>query len=151
MTRNTALAAILACAIGASAALSIALFPAFASPAEEAAQDYAGWRAAEHGAGGSAVSSYRGESSANLATCPYYPSPVFCHSHALPTSAGRAPAGQFATQMTTPAEARVSLAAARATALATRSGEIVFEELEQERGGSGLRYSFDIRSGPVAA
>ena len=31
----------------------------------------------------------------------------------------------------------------------SRSGEIVSEELEQECGGSGLRYSFDIRSGPL--
>ena len=35
---------------------------------------------------------------------------------------------------------------ARAIALAARPGDIVAEELEREHGGSGLRYSFDIRS-----
>ena len=42
-------------------------------------------------------------------------------------------------------EARVSLAQARAIALKAFSGQIVKEELEKEAGGSGLRYSFDIR------
>lgn len=43
--------------------------------------------------------------------------------------------------------AEVSLAAARATATKARPGRITDEELEKERGGSGLRYSFDITSG----
>lgn len=43
--------------------------------------------------------------------------------------------------------ASVKLPAARATALKTRPGKITDEELEKERGGSGLRYSFDILSG----
>jgi uncharacterized membrane protein YkoI len=42
--------------------------------------------------------------------------------------------------------AKVSLSAARATALAARPGVITDQELEKEKGGSGLRYSFDIRS-----
>lgn len=43
--------------------------------------------------------------------------------------------------------AKVSLAAARHTALAARAGTIKDQELERENGGSGLRYSFDILSG----
>jgi uncharacterized membrane protein YkoI len=93
--------------------------PAFASPAEEAAQDYAGWRAAQKAAAeqqaqtrnGTAASSYKGEA---LAT-----------------------------------RAKISLPEARAIALSVHSGEVVDEELERERGGSGLRYSFDIKNGPV--
>lgn len=42
--------------------------------------------------------------------------------------------------------AKVSLAAARVTALKARPGTITDQELEKESGGSGLRYSFDIRS-----
>src|SRR3954447_9947096 len=41
---------------------------------------------------------------------------------------------------------KVSLAQARATALAARPGQITDQELEKERGGTGLRYSFDITS-----
>ncbi|MDE2148660.1 MAG: PepSY domain-containing protein [Gammaproteobacteria bacterium] len=43
--------------------------------------------------------------------------------------------------------AKISLASARATALKTYPGKIVSEELEREHGGSGLRYSFDVRNG----
>jgi uncharacterized membrane protein YkoI len=43
--------------------------------------------------------------------------------------------------------AQVSLAQARATALKARPGVITDQELEKEGGGSGLRYSFDIKSG----
>lgn len=42
--------------------------------------------------------------------------------------------------------AKVSLAAARRAALAARPGTVIDEELEREKGGSGLRYSFDITS-----
>lgn len=42
--------------------------------------------------------------------------------------------------------AKVSLAQARATAIASRPGRITDQELEREGGGTGLRYSFDIRS-----
>ena len=34
-------------------------------------------------------------------------------------------------------------------ALKAHPGKITDEELEQEKGGSGLRYSFDIRKGKV--
>jgi uncharacterized membrane protein YkoI len=42
--------------------------------------------------------------------------------------------------------AQVTLADARATGLKARPGTIVDQELEKEAGGSGLRYSFDIKS-----
>ncbi|WP_150289952.1 PepSY domain-containing protein [Sphingobium estronivorans] len=44
-------------------------------------------------------------------------------------------------------QAKVGLAAARAAALKAHPGKITDEELEKEKGGSGLRYSFDISSG----
>ena len=43
-------------------------------------------------------------------------------------------------------QAKVTLAQARAKALAARPGKITDQELEKERGGTGLRYSFDIKS-----
>jgi uncharacterized membrane protein YkoI len=43
--------------------------------------------------------------------------------------------------------AKISLSQARAEALKARPGKITSEELEREKGGSGLRYSFDIKSG----
>ena len=43
--------------------------------------------------------------------------------------------------------AKVSIEQARGIALQTRAGTITDEELEREKGGSGLRYSFDIKSG----
>ncbi len=45
--------------------------------------------------------------------------------------------------------AKISLKQARAIALKASPGRITAEELEQEKGGSGLRYSFDIRRGKV--
>lgn len=42
--------------------------------------------------------------------------------------------------------AGMTLPAARATALAARPGIITDQELEKEAGGTGLRYSFDIKS-----
>jgi uncharacterized membrane protein YkoI len=42
--------------------------------------------------------------------------------------------------------AKISLTQARATALAARPGQITDQELEKESGGTGLRYSFDIKS-----
>ena len=42
-------------------------------------------------------------------------------------------------------EAKISLEEARTRALKAFRGKIVAEELEREKGGSGLRYSFDIR------
>jgi uncharacterized membrane protein YkoI len=44
------------------------------------------------------------------------------------------------------AHAKVTLAAGRAAALKARPGIIVDQELEKEGGGSGLRYSFDVKS-----
>ena len=45
--------------------------------------------------------------------------------------------------------AKVSMSAARLIALKAHPGKITAEELEKEKGGSGLRYSFDIRQGKV--
>jgi uncharacterized membrane protein YkoI len=45
------------------------------------------------------------------------------------------------------AEATITLAEARDIALKVFPGTIASEELEKEKGGSGLRYSFDIKSG----
>ena len=42
--------------------------------------------------------------------------------------------------------AKVTLADARAIALKARPGKITDSELEYEKGGSGLRYSFDVRN-----
>lgn len=44
-------------------------------------------------------------------------------------------------------EAKVKIEQAREIALKAHPGKITDEELERERGGSGLRYSFDIKSG----
>ncbi|MHB1590802.1 MAG: PepSY domain-containing protein [Sulfuricella sp.] len=46
-------------------------------------------------------------------------------------------------------EAKISMEQARVIALKAHPGKITDEELEQEKGGSGLRYSFDIRHGKV--
>lgn len=43
-------------------------------------------------------------------------------------------------------QARLTMEQARKIALKARPGKITDAELEKERGGSGLRYSFDIRS-----
>jgi uncharacterized membrane protein YkoI len=43
--------------------------------------------------------------------------------------------------------AKVSIGEARASALKAKPGTISDEELEREKGGSGLRYSFVIKSG----
>ena len=48
------------------------------------------------------------------------------------------------------AQAEVQLAQARVTALKAYPGKIVKEELENEQGGSGLRYSFVIKNGKVS-
>lgn len=44
------------------------------------------------------------------------------------------------------AQAKVSMKDARQIALKAYPGKVVKQELEQESGGSGLRYSFDIQS-----
>lgn len=43
-------------------------------------------------------------------------------------------------------QAKITLDQARAIALKVRPGTIADQELEKEGGGSGLRYSFDVRS-----
>ncbi len=43
-------------------------------------------------------------------------------------------------------QAKVSLAQARAAALRAVNGTIVSQELEREAGGSGLRYTFDLKA-----
>lgn len=43
--------------------------------------------------------------------------------------------------------ARITIKEARAIALKAHPGKITDEELENEKGGSGLRYSFDIKRG----
>jgi hypothetical protein len=44
-------------------------------------------------------------------------------------------------------DAKIDIQAARDIALKARPGKITDEELEKEEGGSGLRYSFDIKVG----
>ena len=46
-------------------------------------------------------------------------------------------------------QAKISIEQARTIALKAHPGQITDEELEREGGGSGLRYSFDIRNGAV--
>jgi uncharacterized membrane protein YkoI len=46
-------------------------------------------------------------------------------------------------------DAKINIAEARAIALKAHPGKITDEELEREAGGSGLRYSFDIKSGRI--
>ena len=60
--------------------------------------------------------------------------------------AGAAVAAQAPSPAKLEAQAKVTMTSARAIALKTYPGKIVKEELEQEKGGSGLRYSFDIKS-----
>jgi uncharacterized membrane protein YkoI len=46
-------------------------------------------------------------------------------------------------------EAKINMEQAREIALRAYPGKITDEELEREKGGSGLRYSFDIRHSKV--
>jgi len=45
---------------------------------------------------------------------------------------------------------KLTLARAQAIALKARPGKVTDHELEAEKGGSGLRYSFDIKAGGKA-
>lgn len=45
--------------------------------------------------------------------------------------------------------AKITMAQATKIALEARPGKVADEELEREKGGSGLRYSFDIKSNGV--
>ena len=47
------------------------------------------------------------------------------------------------------ANAKITIDQARSIALKARPGTITDEELEKEKGGSGLRYSFDIKSSGI--
>ena len=44
-------------------------------------------------------------------------------------------------------DAKISIKKARTIALKAFPGKIVDQELEREKGGSGLRYSFDVKVG----
>ncbi|MGA7296341.1 MAG: PepSY domain-containing protein [Rhodanobacteraceae bacterium] len=57
----------------------------------------------------------------------------------MPAWAGKLDGAQYL------GSAKLSLSQARSTAMKTVPGKIVAQELEKEPGGSGLRYSFDIR------
>lgn len=46
-------------------------------------------------------------------------------------------------------EAKISMARATAIALKAHPGKVTDRELEHEPGGSGLRYSFDVKHGSV--
>lgn len=46
-------------------------------------------------------------------------------------------------------DAKITISRARQIALKAHPGKITDQELEKERGGSGLRYSFDIKRGSV--
>jgi uncharacterized membrane protein YkoI len=123
MTRNNTIAAILAYVVATGAATSMVMSPSFAGPAEEAAQDYEGWRAAQKATAEQQSQTQQAQTRNGI-------------SHAF---RGEALAPR----------AKIGLPQARATALAARPGRVVDEELEHERGGSGLRYSFDIKNGSV--
>lgn len=72
--------------------------------------------------------------------------------HAIPIALGFSAATFFAHAYTgdnLAGKARVTLKEARAIALKSHPGKITDEELEREAGGTGLRYSFDIRNGKV--
>jgi len=43
-------------------------------------------------------------------------------------------------------QAKLSIDQAQAIALKARPGKITDKELEKEKGGSGLRYSFDVKA-----
>lgn len=67
---------------------------------------------------------------------------IACTLAASPVTTAFAYTGQqFASQ------AKITLEEARAIALKAFPGTIADEELENESGGSGLRYSFDVKSG----
>ena len=70
-----------------------------------------------------------------------FPGKSFGHA---PSTPFRLPAGQELAK-----EAKVGIEQARAIALKAHPGKITDQELEREPGGSGLRYSFDIRANKV--
>ncbi len=62
---------------------------------------------------------------------------------ALPATAK--PSGHY-TGEALAAGAKITITQAQATALKARPGKVTDRELEKEAGGSGLRYSFDIKA-----
>lgn len=72
----------------------------------------------------------------------------FASSAAIALIAGTLPAMAYTGQELTN-QAKVSISDARAVALKAHPGKIIDEELEDETGGTGLRYSFDIKRGTV--
>ena len=69
---------------------------------------------------------------------------ILCLSSLLPVSGFAYTGQEFA------ANAKITIDQARSIALNAHPGTITDEELEKEKGGSGLRYSFDIKSGKAA-
>ncbi len=71
----------------------------------------------------------------------------------LAMALGAAAAAQAATPSATytghelAGQAKIGLEAAQAVALKARPGAVTDKELEKEKGGSGLRWSFDIKNG----
>lgn len=63
----------------------------------------------------------------------------------LGTAAAAAVPSHFAGAELLP-QAKITLAQARQTAVRAHPGVITDQELEKERGGTGLRYSFDIKA-----
>jgi len=63
-------------------------------------------------------------------------------------ASGKVPATSTASS-SSKQQARISLVQARKIALKAYPGKIISEELEHEKGGSDLRYSFDIRHGKI--
>ena len=63
----------------------------------------------------------------------------------LGTAAGAAVPSHFAGAELLP-QAKITLAQARQTAVRAHPGVITDQELEKESGGTGLRYSFDIKA-----
>jgi len=63
---------------------------------------------------------------------------------AIGLAAGGAPAIAVAAEHPAP---KISMSEARAAALKAFPGKVIKAELEHEHGGSGLRYSFDMRQG----
>ncbi|NIJ65122.1 putative membrane protein YkoI [Sphingomonas leidyi] len=57
------------------------------------------------------------------------------------------PAAVFAAPQQRAPKPRLTLAQAQVIALKARPGKVTDHELEAEKGGSGLRYSFDIKAG----
>jgi uncharacterized membrane protein YkoI len=64
----------------------------------------------------------------------------------LTIAAGVLPAAAYTGQQLEK-DAAIKMSQARQIALNAHPGKVTDEELEKERGGSGMRYSFDIKKG----